>query len=199
MESFCYPQFPPQFTTVYVALFTEVENAAELKKRLVAASVMPGEEGDIEREAVNFAFIDARLITSALHLQTAIYHAVLAATQESLRTKTVHSEVLWTLNPSHNISEAFRRYGVSDDSKTMFVARIGAEAPQVQDKMKAVVKGKIAPFSALSMITDWAAVKKHHKLNNETAIREASRDTTREHTIVDQIVTSTVAMKSVMT
>lgn len=42
----------------------------------------------------------------------------------------------------------------------MFVARIGAEAPQVQDKMKAVVKGKIAPFSALSMITDWAAVKK---------------------------------------
>lgn len=122
MESFCYPQFPPQFTTVYVALFTEVENAAELKKRLVAASVMPGEEGDIEREAVNFAFIDARLvcvsayhstnylktqrlqITSALHLQTAIYHAVLAATQESLRTKTVHSEVLWTLNPSHNVS-----------------------------------------------------------------------------------------------
>ena len=62
MESFRYTQFPPEFAAVHVALFTDVANAAELKKRLVAASVMPGEEGDIEREAVNFAFIDARLV-----------------------------------------------------------------------------------------------------------------------------------------
>lgn len=63
METYRYPQFPLQFATVYVALFTGVQNAAELKKRLVAASVMPGDEGDIEREAVNFAFIDARLVS----------------------------------------------------------------------------------------------------------------------------------------
>lgn len=44
-------------------------------------------------------------ITSVLHLQTAIYHAILAATQDSLRTKTVHSEILWTLNPSNNVSD----------------------------------------------------------------------------------------------
>ena len=58
------------------------------------------------------------------------------------------------------ISEAFRRYGVSDDSKALFVVRIDAEIPQVQNKMKAVVNGNISSFSTLSLITDWAAVKK---------------------------------------
>ena len=62
METFRYPQFPPEFATVNIALFTDVQNASELKKRLVAASVMPGEEGEVEREAVNYAFVDARLV-----------------------------------------------------------------------------------------------------------------------------------------
>ena len=63
MEVYRYPQFTPDFATVYVTLFAEVKNAAELKTRLVSASVMPGEGGDVEREAVNFAFIDARLVS----------------------------------------------------------------------------------------------------------------------------------------
>ena len=65
MEVYRYPQLPPHLATIYVALFTEVQNAAELKKRLISASVMSGEEGDIEREAVNFAFVDARLVGSS--------------------------------------------------------------------------------------------------------------------------------------
>lgn len=67
MEVYRYPQFPPDLATIYVALFTEVQNASELKKRLVAASVMSGEDGDVEREAVNYAFIDARLVSTSLH------------------------------------------------------------------------------------------------------------------------------------
>ena len=63
MEIYRYSQFPPELATVYVTLFTGVHNAAELKKRLVTASVMPGDEGEIEREAVNFAFVDARLVS----------------------------------------------------------------------------------------------------------------------------------------
>ena len=42
-------------------------------------------------------------VTSILHLQTAIYYALLAQGQGCLRTKTVHSEILWALNPSNNV------------------------------------------------------------------------------------------------
>jgi hypothetical protein len=38
----------------------------------------------------------------------------------------------------------------------------------------------------------------YHKLNTEPAIKEAVDDPGREHAIVDNIVVSTVAMKSVM-
>lgn len=72
METFRYPQFPKDLANVYVALFTDVQNAADLKKRLVAASVMPGAEGDIEREAVNFAFVDARLVRTYTHRSTIV-------------------------------------------------------------------------------------------------------------------------------
>ena len=85
---------------------------------------MEGPKGETEREAVNFAFVDAKLVslppackanvnpigwyalvkvTSPLHIQTAVYQSILAAAQGSLLTKTVHSEVIWYLNPTNNV------------------------------------------------------------------------------------------------
>ena len=41
------------------------------------------------------------------HLQTAVLQAVLALHSNTLRTKTVHSEILFALNPSNNVSISF--------------------------------------------------------------------------------------------
>ena len=123
MQSFRYPHFPDDCSAVHVALFTDVKNSAEIRTRIVRASQLEGLDGDAEREAVNFAFIDARLVRACIHrfivrtygyfiqicslqhLQTAIYQAVLAYSQGSLRTKTVHSEILWALNPTNNVTQ----------------------------------------------------------------------------------------------
>lgn len=82
---------------------------------------MTGAQGEVEREAVNFAFINAALvrslnylsallllialnqIASPLHLLTAIYQALIAHDQGNLRTKTVHSEIIFALNPTNNV------------------------------------------------------------------------------------------------
>ena len=40
--------------------------------------------------------------------------------------------------------------------------------------------------------------RQYHKLNAEPAIKEAACDRGREHAIIDNIVVSSVAMKSVM-
>lgn len=49
-------------TTVHLCLF-EVSNAAELRSRLVTASQLPDDDrGDEERAAVDFAFIDAKMV-----------------------------------------------------------------------------------------------------------------------------------------
>lgn len=62
MESYHYSQFPPELSTVYIALFTGVQNASQLRSRLIQAATMVGPDGEVEREAVNFSFIEARLV-----------------------------------------------------------------------------------------------------------------------------------------
>ncbi|KAI0302933.1 CGI-121-domain-containing protein [Russula brevipes] len=196
MESFAYPHFS---STVHVALFTHVTNASKLRARIVRASTMGGLEGETEREAVSFSFVNARLVTSILHIQTAITQALLAAAQNTLRTKTVHSEVIWALNPSNNITEAFRRYGVSDDSTALLVIRIDPlEFSDAERRMNGVIEGTQAPISELADLTDWIAVKKYNKLNGDLVTRETRNDPDLEHCLINNIVVSLVAMKSVI-
>jgi len=176
-----------------------VTNASKLRARIVRASTMGGLEGETEREAVKFSFVNARLVTSILHIQTAITQALLAAAQNTLRTKTVHSEVIWALNPSNNITEAFRRYGVSDDSTALLVIRIDPlESSDVERRMNGVIEGTQAPISELADLTDWIAVKKYNKLNGDLVIRETRNDPDLEHCLINDIVVSLVAMKSVI-
>jgi EKC/KEOPS complex subunit CGI121/TPRKB len=128
MLSSHYKFFPAELSHLHIALFTNVQNAAQLRARLIKAATMEGEEGEKEREAVNFAFVDALpvslsfvsclvslkltgtivQIASLLHLQTGIQQATLASTDGSMRTKTVHSEILWALNSSNNVSTFIR-------------------------------------------------------------------------------------------
>ncbi|KIJ61027.1 hypothetical protein HYDPIDRAFT_160095 [Hydnomerulius pinastri MD-312] len=197
LETYYYPQF--EQSVVYAANFKAVTNAATVRSRIVKAASMEGPEGEAEREAVNFAFIDAKLITSPLHLQTAIYQALLTDSQGQLRTKTIHSEILWALNPTNNITEAIRRYGVSDTSTDLIVVHVTvSDTPNILQRMRDVVEGELDSLASVSQITDWSSVKKHYKLNNEPAVKQAAGDAARERIIVDNIVVSSVAMKSVM-
>ncbi|KAJ7043843.1 kinase binding protein CGI-121-domain-containing protein [Mycena alexandri] len=201
LDSYQLPQFPAHLSCVHAALYTNVSDSDSLRKRLIAASTAEGADGERERDALNFSFIEARLITSVNHLRTAIYQAILAQSQDSLRTKTVHSEIIWALNPTNNISEAMRRYGVSDATTALIVVRIcGPElsAEHIERDMDAAVKGTKVSFARLKELTDWAAVKKYYKLGSEVSVRDAKNDPEREYGVVDGIVVSSVAMKSVM-
>jgi EKC/KEOPS complex subunit CGI121/TPRKB len=81
-----------------------------------------------------------------------------------------------------------------------------------------IVRGHIVPFQALGRMTDWLVIKKvcsdrslvnttskisssfqHYKLDSELALKEVQGNLDRERFIIDNIVVSSVAMKSVMT
>jgi len=64
METFAYPHFS---STVHVALFVHVTNSAKLRARIIRASTLDGVEGQAEREAVNFAFVYARLVRDKVY------------------------------------------------------------------------------------------------------------------------------------
>ncbi|KAG8893791.1 hypothetical protein FRC01_013349, partial [Tulasnella sp. 417] len=60
LEAYSYPHLSNDLSRVFVGLLVDVKNASSIRSRIIAASTAAGEAGDIEREAVNFAFIDAR-------------------------------------------------------------------------------------------------------------------------------------------
>ena len=61
------------------------------------------------------------------------------------------------------ITEALRRYGVSDTTSALFVVRIGGPDDLTSDilgKMNDVVLGTVVPFSVLETVTNWSSIKK---------------------------------------
>lgn len=88
----------------------------------------------------------------------------------------MHSEIIWALSPNNNVSrssslprisptcvqitEAIRRFGVSDTATSLFVVRVGGPGTSIEDDMKAVVAGDVLPLADLPKLTDWATVKK---------------------------------------
>lgn len=168
-------------------------------------------------------------------MQTAVYQAILAAVRGALRTKTVHSEIIWALSPNNNVSrsasfedkvpdyryyiqitEAIRRFGVSDTTQSLLVARVGPSGgTSIEGHMKAVVTGNVLPLADLPKLTDWAIVKKvrcprtlsradevtphvqYYKLNADPALKAPGLSQDQQQLIANDIIVSTVAMKSV--
>lgn len=73
----------------------------------------------------------------------------------------VFDSLLFYLQYYWQITEAIRRYGVSDTTTALFVVRVASpDITCIEDKMNAVIQGTISPLSALEQLTDWSSVKK---------------------------------------
>lgn len=62
LEVYRCPEFI--YPAVYAAKFKHVKNAGAIRERIVKAATMEGPEGDKERDAVSFAFINAKLVSA---------------------------------------------------------------------------------------------------------------------------------------
>lgn len=102
-----FPQYPN--TEISVSLFQGVSNAGELRSQV--------------RE-LPFAFIDAKMICSIEQLYSAIYRVLTEAAYNKLKTKSMHSECLLCLSPTSNIGEAFKNFGIKDNSTDVIAVQI---------------------------------------------------------------------------
>ncbi|GAA5924399.1 hypothetical protein JCM1841_001689 [Sporobolomyces salmonicolor] len=200
-------------TIVHLALFTGIKNAAALRQRLVHASTLPDDDnGTAERAAVDFAFIDAAMITSRLHVLTAIHQALLARSQGVLKTKTLHSEVIWMLEPGTNISDSLKHFGLSTSTSSLLLVRIVPSDPsassgmpggdEVLRRMHDVIEGKLASLELLGRLpeggTNEKSIRKTYKLNQDAVFSSLKQGSPEALQALDRLVISTVALKSVM-
>ncbi|XP_049329609.1 EKC/KEOPS complex subunit TPRKB isoform X1 [Astyanax mexicanus] len=82
-----------------------------------------------------------------------------------MKTRSLYSEIIFSLSPTNNISEAFRRFGVSDsDSAVLVVLVHNKEDIFNKDDVTSKVDGQQIPADQISTLSDMAKIKKLYKV-----------------------------------
>jgi len=129
VEEFHLSHLPPELA-VYVACYKDVKNAPYLRQQLLAGN-----------QTFNYAFIDASTILSRRHLLTACFRASNDYIHDRLKSNNVQSEVVFCLSSNNNIGDAFRRFGISNESKDLVVIKVGDSA--AGDENQSLSKGSV--------------------------------------------------------
>lgn len=101
---------------IHIALFTHVRNAAHLRAQLLSAN-----------PTYDYAFLDATTLLSYPQLLLAAQLALHAHLTGRAKTRTPHSELVFRLHPNNNIGEAYRKFGISDESTEVVAVKFALE------------------------------------------------------------------------
>ncbi|KAJ5903193.1 hypothetical protein N7504_005576 [Penicillium tannophilum] len=158
LETINLPHLPAELP-VFVALYRNVENAEFLRQQLLA--------GNTEYE---YALIDASMVLSRTHAITSIFRAVNDYLNNRLKSRNVHSEIVFSFLAANNIADSFRKFGISDTTKDLLVVKVPMSPEITHDSvathLEASIKGTSVTFDdqSLSEISDIAKIKKVYKL-----------------------------------
>jgi EKC/KEOPS complex subunit CGI121/TPRKB len=91
METITLPHLPD--SPIQVCLFNDVKNSAFLRQQLL--------QGNSDFE---YAFLDASVLISTSHVLAACFKAISDSLNSRLKTRNVHSEIVFALSPNNNVS-----------------------------------------------------------------------------------------------
>ncbi|RKF82263.1 EKC/KEOPS complex subunit cgi121 [Golovinomyces cichoracearum] len=157
----------PKSHCVHIALFRNLKNAAFLVERLRA--------GDSEYE---YALIDARSILSTIHILSACFQAIARHVSEKLRTRNIHSEIVFGLSPRNNIATSFSQFGITPQTTDLIVVKIGEASlhESINSHLDKAIDGDAVEFTdaALKDVTDWSRVEKLYNLSSSNVKEKAA-------------------------
>jgi len=99
--------------------------------------------------------------------------------------------------------EAIKTFGIGAQTSALLLVKLqpieaGAN-DDVDEAARRLVDGRLVSLDQLGKSTtiNWEALRRLYKLNEDPVIKEHAGDDVELHAMMDQIITSTVALKSV--
>ncbi|KAG6008420.1 hypothetical protein E4U21_004442 [Claviceps maximensis] len=188
-----YIEHIPTAYTIYLSFYRNVQNAAFLHQQLLDRNA------DFE-----YAFIDASAVISRRQLLSAVFKAVTSAANGALKTPNVHSEIVLSLNPSNNISDSYRRFGISPSTKDLLVVKVvisSESSPSlsrefVETHLTAHIRGDAtdAIDANIALATDLPKIRKYYKLNGLGWL-DVVKDEKRKYSALNTLVVSSIALR----
>jgi EKC/KEOPS complex subunit CGI121/TPRKB len=154
----------PVFTKYkcFAVLVNNVENLQTIKENLI--------KGNTDYD---YAFINAKNITSLEQLYSVYYKVMLDERNGTMKSRTLHTEIIYALSPFKNIMDCLNKYGISKTADSLLVIKImnaeDASAENVQYQLaniKAIVHGDFIELSDINLqkSVDMKLLEKNYKL-----------------------------------
>lgn len=140
-------------STVTLALFRNVDNAKELRQ-----CVMTGK--------FEAALLKTSMIVDPIQVVIAANRAMHLNKVSKMMTKNVHTEILFSLSPTKNISESFRKFGLADTDRSVMVAITDDSDGSVFKSILPCVQGDLIDVAEVAGLSDIALIKKIYKITD---------------------------------
>lgn len=184
----------PTSLPIHVALYQDVKNAPFLRQQLISGN------SDFE-----YALIDASMILTRTHALSAVFRAVNDYMNARLKSRNVHSEIVFSLSPANNIADSFRKFGITDSTKDLLVVKVSI-TPEITHESVAThlgtsIEGSAVPFNdeTLVAISDVAKIKKAYKLGGLAPTPAKTNDTeNHERQRLETVLLGAIALRGAL-
>ncbi|CAJ0587322.1 unnamed protein product, partial [Mesorhabditis spiculigera] len=148
-----------QRKSIRICLFTNVENAGELRAKL--------RTGDLDA-----ALVRAELVLEPFLFLAAAEKAVYQYAHNRMSTRSLAAELIYSLSPSRNISDSLNTFGVAENSKTILAAVFDDEKGSKMKKLAKQIKGQAVHLNFLRNVANLKLIKRIYKINDPSITLE---------------------------
>eukprot|EP00386_Alphamonas_edax_P004712 GDKI01014849.1.p1 GENE.GDKI01014849.1~~GDKI01014849.1.p1 ORF type:complete len:176 (-),score=54.46 GDKI01014849.1:29-556(-) len=113
-------------------------------------------------------FMNAALVTSPFQVLCAVNKALHNQATGKMRTKTLATEILYSMSPSTNITESLKFFGLNPKVTAVLAIALDA-SEEKQTHIQSVVKGEVCGLGELESLLDRETIMKHAKCGEEEA------------------------------